>query len=116
MRDFFTLFVKESFLCTNVLFLFLLTFGLQKFFSFSDSANYHDLQTKNDFFTCVYVTTTLFVIGNVELLLIYTPVYDVHVTSTPYFLRKLQNSGMTYLKVAKFWNDRAVYINKILSL
>ena len=40
--------------------------------------------------------------------------FKVHVPSV--LPRKLQNSGMTYLKVAKFWNDRAVYIDKILSL
>ena len=30
--------------------------------------------------------------------------------------RKLQNSGMTYLKIAKFWNDQSIYIDKMFPL
>ena len=39
-------------------------------------------------------------------------VMEIYVSANP---RELQNSGMTYLKIAKFWNDRAVYIDKITS-
>jgi len=31
--------------------------------------------------------------------------FGTYVGHSAYLMRKLQNSGMTYLKIAKFWNE-----------